>query len=289
MPHAAKKAPSIFDYVDYRFFLKDYYAEQKRSNRAFSYRYFAAKAGVSSSVLKDVTEGRRRLSPGIMKKYAMAMQLSAKETDYFRELVFFVNSKTAGAKNECFTRMMHLRANCSIKYLEEKQYEFFSNWRHSAVRELITLPEFREDFEWIAKKCVPSISPAQARKSIGLMLALGIIKRSAGGRLVVSDALISSDHEMDSLVMRNFHHEMIGLAREALDRFTPAQREISSLTLGVSNKCYERIKERIRVFKSELLKMAVDDTSDSETVCQCNFQLFPLVKSSGAEGRSVPS
>jgi uncharacterized protein (TIGR02147 family) len=286
---AEKITPNIFDYVDYRFFLKDFYAEQKRSNRAFSYRYFAGKTGVSSSVLKDIIEGRRRLTPATMKKYAVAMQLNARETDYFKALVLFVNSKTANAKNECFTRMMHLRANCSIKYLEEGQYEFFRNWRHSAIRELITLPEFKEDYEWIGKKCIPPLTAAQAHKSIDLMLRLGIIKRDGGGRLAVSDALISSDHQMNSFVMRNFHDAMIGLAREALDRFAPAQREISSLTLGVSNECYERIKERIRIFKSELLKMAIDDTSDSETVCQCNFQLFPLVKSSGNDGRNTPS
>jgi uncharacterized protein (TIGR02147 family) len=287
MRYAVKKRLSIFDYVDYRFFLKEYYFEQKRSNRAFSYRYFAAKAKVSASVLKDITEGRRRLTPAIMKKYALAMQLSAKETEYFEALVLFVNSKTNSGKNECFNRMMHLRANCSIKYLDEGQYEFFRNWRHSAIRELITLPDFKEDYEWIGRKCAPPITAAQARKSIELMQALGIIKRAASGKLVVTDAIISSDYELNSFIMRNFHDEMIGLAREALDRFTPAQREISSLTLGVSNRCYERIKERIRIFKSELLKMAVDDTSDSETVCQCNFQLFPLVKSPGTDGRNA--
>ena len=89
--------------------------------------------------------------------------------------------------------------------------------------------------------------------------------------------MISSEYEIKSFVLRNFHSEMIGLAKEALERFEPQEREISSLTLGVSQKCYGRIKERIRTFKQELLSMVTDDTSDSETVCQCNFQLFPLV------------
>ena len=46
----------------------------------------------------------------------------------------------------------------------------------------------------------------------------------------------------------------------------------------MSEKCYERIKERIRTFKQELINMVIDDTSVSETVCQCNFQLFPLME-----------
>ena len=39
---------SIFDYTDYRRYLSDYYYKCKRVSKAFSYRYFAKKAGVNS-------------------------------------------------------------------------------------------------------------------------------------------------------------------------------------------------------------------------------------------------
>ena len=92
---------------------------------------------------------------------------------------------------------------------------------------------------------------------------------------------------MQSLMLRNFHTEMLKLAQEALERFRPEEREISSLTLGISHQCYERIKERMRTFKQELITMAVDDTAPSETVCQCNFQLFPLVQSAPDEKKAL--
>lgn len=274
----AAKRFNIFHYTNYRVLLKDYYLFQKKEIRSFSFRYFALKANVSASMFKDIIDGRRRLSLEIMQKYAVAMTLSPRETEYFGAVVQFVNSKSTEEKNLHFTKMLRLRGTSRIRFIEKEQYEFFRYWYHSALREMVTLPEFRENYEWIAKKCIPRISAAQAKNSVEAMLQLGILQRNEQGKLVPTDNVISSDYEMKSFILRNFHSEMIELAKKALDRFEPKEREISSLTLGVSKNCYERIKERIRTFKQELLNMAIEDTTDSEIVCQCNFQLFPLTE-----------
>ncbi len=267
----------IYRYTDYRFLLRDYYTYQKKEVRSFSYRYFAVKSGVSASMFKDIIAGRRRLSLPVMEKYAAAMSLSPKEIEYFGAVVQFINSKSNDEKNQHFSRMLRLRGNSAIKFIDEKQYEFFRSWYHSALREIVSLSDFREDYEWIAKRCNPRITAIQAKKSIELMLQLGILRRNEQENLEPTDAVISSEYEMKSFILRNFHTEMLGLAKDALERFDPNEREISSLTLGVSQKCYDKIKERIRTFKQELLSMVIEDTSESETVCQCNFQLFPLV------------
>jgi uncharacterized protein (TIGR02147 family) len=283
MPTKSVQHFNIYIYTDYRNLLKDYYIFQKKELRSFSYRYFAIKSGVSASLFKDIIEGRRRLSLEVMHKYSTAMCLTTKEIDYFSAVVQFINSKTTTDKNFHFTEMLRLRGSTSLKLLDKGQYEFFRSWYHSALREMVTLPDFVEDYEWIAKRCIPKITAAQAKKSIEIMLQMGILRRNEKNTLEPSDTVISSEYELKSLVLRNFHSEMIGLAREALDRFEPGEREVSSLTLGVSQKCYDRIKERIRSFKQELLSMVIDDTSNSEIVCQCNFQLFPLVEKASPE------
>ncbi len=269
---------NIYHYTDYRTLLKEYYAHQKKEVPSFSFRYFAMRSGVSASMFKDIIEGRRRLSLDVMQKYAAAMNLSPKESEYFSAVVHFVNSKSNDEKNLHFTRMLRLRGNSSIKFISDKQYEFFRYWYHSAIREMVTLSDFREDYDWIAKRCIPRITSAQAKKSVEIMLQLGILQRNSDGKLELSNAVISSEYEMKSFVLRNFQSEMIGLAKDALERFEPEEREISSLTLGVSPRCFSRIKERIRTFKEELLTMVIEDSTPSEIVCQCNFQLFPLIE-----------
>ncbi|HEX2955283.1 MAG TPA: TIGR02147 family protein, partial [Chitinispirillaceae bacterium] len=190
---------NIYPYTDYRNLLKDYYTFQKKEVRSFSYRYFAVKSGVSASLFKDIIEGRRRLSLEVMQKYSAAMNLTPREIEYFSAVVQFINSKTTEDKNFFFTEMLRLRGSTMIKLIDKGQYEFFRSWYHSAIRELVTLPDFREDYELIAKRCIPKISAAQARKSIEIMLQLGILRRNGKGSLEQSDMVISSECELKSL------------------------------------------------------------------------------------------
>ncbi|MGD9202094.1 MAG: TIGR02147 family protein [Chitinispirillia bacterium] len=269
---------NIFEYTDYKLFLKDFYANQKKHNRYFSYRYFAQKTNVAASVLKDIISGRRNLTIPVMNKYSAVMGLNNKEKLYFEVLTRFNNSRNNTDKNLFFIEMIRLRGKTGIKFLGEKHYEFFSKWYHSVIREFVTLQKFKEDPDWIGKHLNPSISSTQAKKSLELLLNIGILKRNKKGELILVDQVISSEYEMASAVLRNFHSQMIDLAKKANEEIPRECREISSLTLGLSEVCFNRIKERIRIFKEEILNMVVEDTGDSETVCQLNFQLFPLIR-----------
>lgn len=272
-----KKKINIFNYTDYKFFLKDYYNYQKKTYRFFSYRYFAQKTGVAASVLKDIISGRRNLSVPVMHHYAAVMKLNNRETKYFEILVKFVNTKDNAEKNEAFIDMIRLRGRSGIKFLGEDHYEFFSKWYHSAIRELITLPDFVEDYELIARRLHPQITAVQVKKSIEFLLSSGILQRDKNGKLMQKDSVISSEYDMASAALRNYHKQMVELAGFAIEGVPRQLREISSLTLGISVKCLNRLKERIHIFKEDILTMVVDDKSDSELVCQVNFQLFPLV------------
>jgi hypothetical protein len=55
--------------------------------------------------------------------------------------------------------------------------------------------------------------------------------------------------------------------------------------MGISDECRERIKQRIRIFKEEIISMIVDDKNESRSVYQLNFQFFPLVKTDDAAGK----
>lgn len=269
---------SIFTFTDYRLFLKAFYTDQKKRNRHFSFRAFGQRAGVSHSMLKDVADGRRNLSIKVMEKFALAMKLNSKETRYFELLVLFTHSKSNSEKNAAFAEMVRLRGQEGIRFIGQEHYEFFSKWYHSAIRELITLPHFEEDYGKIAASLEPAITSTEARKSIETMLAIGILKREKDGRLIQSDGIISSEYEMASATLRSFHTQMVGNAQRAIEEIPRAQREVSSLTAGVSHKLVQRMKERIRIFKEELITMINEDTAESETVYQINFQLFPLLK-----------
>lgn len=101
---------NIYDYTDYRQFLHAYYKEQKARNPAFSYRYFAKKAGFNSSGLyKDIVDGRTGITRSLIMRFSLAMKFSSKQQEYFEMLVYFNEAKTVDEKKLYFERMMKYR------------------------------------------------------------------------------------------------------------------------------------------------------------------------------------
>ena len=86
---------NIFEYLDYRAYLRDFYAQQKGKSAAFSHRAFSRRAGLrSSNYLSLIMKGERDLSSEMAPRFAKACGLAKGEADFFCDL----------AEQECFDR-----------------------------------------------------------------------------------------------------------------------------------------------------------------------------------------
>ncbi|MEW6441617.1 MAG: TIGR02147 family protein [bacterium] len=273
-----RKEVVIFEYDNYRTYLKDLYAYLKENKPHFSYRYFSSKAGFRSpNLLKLVIEGKRNLSPESIGKFIHALKLNKTEGEFFRTVVHLNQARTADEKRFYAEQLMRFRPFRYIHPIRKDQYEYYSQWYNLPIRELLSLPAFSEDPDWVAKILVPPISPQQARRALELLLALGLIRHDESGRVVQTDAFITTGDEVTSASVTLYHREMLRRASEAIDSFPPQQRDISSLTLALSEKNFKHIKQLIQKFRKELLAIANQDPSP-EAVFQVNFQLFPLTR-----------
>src|SRR3954469_6473209 len=87
--------PKVFEYSNYRSFLRDLYEFEKAAHRKFSFRYFSKQAGFSSpNFLKLVIEGKRNLSIESIARFAKALKLNKEEATFFRALVLFNQAST---------------------------------------------------------------------------------------------------------------------------------------------------------------------------------------------------
>ncbi len=280
-PPSTPGAPDIFRYADGRQYLLEWWEWKKSVSPRTSFRSFGARAETSPSLLKDVLEGRRRLTPDASMKFGKAMGLGDREKSYLAALAAFGGARTPEARSEAFTELTRLRHQSFVHYLDPRQYVAWTWWQHMAIRELVGTEGFREDPDWIANTLLPPIKSKDAAKALADLQALGLLRRDGAGRLVAADPVISSEYETPSPVIRHFNQQMIELALTAADRIPPEQREISGLTLGLSQECYDRLKERIRMFKQEMLAMVLADHRPSTVVAQLNLQLFPLARPQG--------
>lgn len=78
----------VYEYRDYREYLRDFYHFKKRTNPYYSYRLFSMKAGFKApNLLKLVMDGQRNLTRQSVVKFAKALRLDECETECFRSMV----------------------------------------------------------------------------------------------------------------------------------------------------------------------------------------------------------
>lgn len=268
---------AIFEYLDYRQYLRDFYTA-RRADGKISLRLFSKKAGLGApNYLKLVIDGKRNLSSKTIHQFIHALGFKREEAEFFENLVLMNQAEHHDQKNAYYRKLSRITSYLRARHIEKDQYEFLSEWYYAAIREMVLLPQFALDYDWIARSLRPSITPRQAEKAIELLLRLGLVVRDDAGRLLPSDRSIATGNEVADLGASNFHIQMLARAAEYVARSKPAHREVSSLTVALSPEKFEAAKKRIQEFRREMHSFLAD-CSDPNVVYQLNFQFFPLME-----------
>ena len=268
----------IYEYIDYRKLLRDLYTEAKERNPNFSYRHIAQKAGFSSAgFFANILQGKRNISAENIFKFAHLFKLKRHETEYFELLVLFDQAKNHDQKKYYFEKILASKRS-KITVTDARQYEFYSQWYYTAVREVLDIYRFDgRDFAELAKKVSPAITPAQAKKAVELLETMGFIKRGDDGVYRQSDDFITTGYDAPTVAVTNYLVSTIDLAREAIDRYPRDQRSISTLTFSCSAEGYKSIEERLKTFRRELLEIVRADKK-RDRIYHINFHVYPMSK-----------
>ncbi|MBU0504516.1 MAG: TIGR02147 family protein [bacterium] len=273
---------NLFEYTDYRKFLQDYYKVKKQETPYFSYRYFSKIAGFTSpNYLKLIMDGERNLSPEGINKFTKALKLKPKEARYFRILIL-MNQAATHEEREFYTRqVLKSKGYKAVKPLNKAQYDYYSQWFHIPLRELVVRSDFNSDPSWIAHQFTPPLKETEVKEGIETLLKLGLIEKTKDDSFIQKDSSITTGDRVTGQAVKNYHRSMIVKGAESLDRFGADERDISSLTMGLSSKTVKKLKSMILDFQREVMHV-VDQDEEIEEIVQFNFQLFPLTKKKGA-------
>jgi uncharacterized protein (TIGR02147 family) len=133
------------------------------------------------------------------------------------------------------------------------------------------------DYEKLGAMITPPITALEAKKSVALLERLGLIYKLENGKYHICDkAIVSGPHEK-TLAVENYQRETMMLAQESLARFGNAERDISTMTLGISKKAMISIQQLLQDTRRRITEIASED-ADSDRVYQLNVQLFPFSK-----------
>ncbi|MCC7343410.1 MAG: TIGR02147 family protein [Deltaproteobacteria bacterium] len=270
---------SVFDFTNYRRFLRQRFSELKKKNPLFSFRSFNRLAGLSSSgFLKLVMDGKRNLAEAGIEKIARGFKLNESEKKYFRALVRFNQAKTNEEKNQRFLELSRNKKFLAAKPLTSAQYRLFSHWYYVAMLELVRLDAGeKRDLAWLHARMNPQVEWKSIKQAAEELKKLGLLEESAAGYLGRLEAMLTTPDEVQSLSVANFHQQMCRLAARAVMQEDSSDREFSALTIASSEKSFQKAKQEIQKFRKKLHSILEQDREAPRTfVAQINLQLFKL-------------
>lgn len=263
-------------YDDFRLLLKEYYIEQKKRFPNFSYRYFCNKAGLKSpSHFREIIGGSRKLTSKMLDAFIKGMNLTETDARYFAALVGFNQSKNATEKQQLLMQIRGLKRKVRQALVSTDQYEYYSKWYNVIIRELACQFDWHDDYNLLAKSVIPTVRKSQAKASIEFLVKAGFLEKHSDGRYYQREPAITSGSEVSSLGIRAYNRFMAERAQKAIDEFPTTERDIQTLTVGISRDGYRLIKQEMQEFISRVVRI-VDDDKKADMVYNVNVHLFPL-------------
>jgi uncharacterized protein (TIGR02147 family) len=268
---------NILSYNDYREFLKKLYEQRKEENKKYSYRKLAEDLGFNASnYIHLVIQRKRNLSEDAIGKIKKAIAWTAKEKNFFENLVLF-NQATQKEDKIKYKGELDKIITSQRQMLNPDHEAYFSNWYIPVLREIVSLKNFVSNLNWISKKLKPIVSEDKVREAFTILERLKMIHKDSKNIWVQSVEHLTTPSEITSHMVYNFQKEMLNLSIQALE--IPAQqRDITSMTIGLSQEQYNRIKEKLATFRDEIQQELQETDSDETMVAQLNLQLFPVTE-----------
>lgn len=278
-PQAIRRRPIIFSYQDYCPFMADQISWLKATappSAKVTLHSLTKKAGLNGyDFLGRVLKGKRNLTissiPGIVK----ALKLNRAESDFFTDLVMLSRAKNSEERSFYSHRLIKHKRFQKAHPMTRSQARYLSEWFLPAVRELVALPGFKEDPNWIAKRLEPEITPAQAQKAVKDLLEMGFLGRDEDGSLIRTHGSINTGDEFLSPLISDFHRSMARKGLESVDRYEVDSRNLQAITISLSEENRLKLWELMSRFRQEVSSLA-DQKKDPNGVYQVNLQFFPL-------------
>jgi uncharacterized protein (TIGR02147 family) len=277
--------PDLFTYTDFRVYLQYYYEEKKRNNVHFSFQYLTQRAGFTNrGFLFNIIYGKKYLSKPNTAKLSKALNHTKEEAEYFENIVAAAQTKKEEVREYYLQKaqQIHNVTEAATRLIRKDQEEFYAKWHHSAIRALVDQYSFNGDYASLGRKLSPSITAAQAKRSILLLERLGLITKEEDGNYRITDKRIKAGDEISQTVKDRFHRECIALALKKVNDHTPVTHILSSITLGISQKTYEKIRKETRIFKDKIKELAEND-KQADRVYQYQLMFYPLTREDPAE------
>lgn len=266
--------PDVFDFNDYREFLKAFFAENKKAfpHEVTHERICRDLGQTSRSFFNNVVVGRRDLTDTFISRFIELMGLEGNERDYFRNLVKFNQARDLDEKQYYYKQIVML-GTTPRQIMAKKKYRYYSEWYHAAIRSLLDIIDFTDDYEHLAGRLFPPITPTKAKKSIRLLLELGLIAPDERGCYKPTHTVLSTGPGVRDFLVKKYQLECLENLQKVIFKNDLPNHNYGA-TFSISDQGLEQLLDRLQQFETELRTIVSKDSHTPTQLFRINLNLF---------------
>lgn len=269
--------PNIQNYHDYLEFLKDWTDYLKKKNDGFSLRKIAQQAEIASGYLPMCFSRQRNLSSKVYEKIKPFLKLSVKEKRFLDLLRIIAESEIPEERVQALTDLQKQSDYKLSHHSELEAHQYLSRWYYVAIRELVNLPDFKNDLAWIQDRLRGRVSQKEISEGMQFLIKYGFILTNSMGQFKVAEKQLSCHEGVYKISLGEFHRQMLDIAKKSIDEVPREERTLLGHTVALSQEQYNKIQVLLRKAINEI--ETVENTSQVKTeVYHIELAAFPLTK-----------
>lgn len=278
----------VFDYLDYRRFIRDSVESLQQENPHLSVRELLRRVRCSSpSYYKEViVDAKKRMSLATARRFAEFFRLPTEETDYFLLLVQYNQAKSELERIRFYEQLLQVMPKSSVEdhFLSINEYGYLSDWHNSVVRELLPLAEAfanrdTGEREALARLLRVRISEGQIDIAIKLLESLKFIRRDKQGNYVKSAVAIKNGDKTPA-AFRTLC-QFTDLGKSVINTTDPLYRLFKIAVLSMNEENFAVIEKKINDVCSEIVALSGTSQTPPDRLYALNIQFFPLTRLPG--------
>ena len=269
-------APIVYGYNNFRKYLADWFVWTKSRDRKLTKSAVSRRLGLPNtrSFFNDVLAGKL-VTELFLDRFVEVLALPPEEARFFRTLARFNQAASPEEREIAFDQLVALNRTPQ-RVLDPREYRYYRHWWNGALRALLAVENFGDDWTALARRLVPRTTAKQAREAVELMESLGLVAKGADGFWKPREGTLSTgEGSRDELVLQ-LQMQQLDLARRAVLAKFDQPKEIATNTLHLSDGALDKIRQRLARFRSEVRAIAHKDDQPPTRVYNLCLALYPL-------------
>lgn len=258
---------SIFDFSDYKIYLREVIRRQPKGGRGFKAKLSAGMA-CQSAYLSRVLNGNADLSLEQAQRANAVLGHTKEESKFFLLLLLYNKAGTQELKQEFYEQMEQIiqqrlilknRFNVKKSISREDQVTYYSAWYYTAAHFLLTVPEFQTRDAIAVRLGLPL---KKVSSILDFLVSIGIATQE-GHRFKTSAMRIHLEN--DSPMISKHHTNWRMKAIQSTERETPDELHYSAV-ITIAKKDALKIKSAL-VKAIESVRELVKESNEEELFC----------------------